>query len=160
MSLTMNYTGTLAIETCVTESCGMAFAIPAEFQQQKRRDHKGFYCPRGHSQYYPGESDLEKAERLRKQAIAQRDAAHASAGAARDQAAAAERSARATRGHLTRIRNKIANGVCPVAGCKRHFDNIQAHLTTQHPGWQGAAGGDEVAHVVATMVRDGEVDRG
>ena len=134
--LTMEYTGTLVIETCCHENCGMTFAMPDDFNKQKRRDHAYWYCPRGHSQHYTGESDLEAAKRRENQAHESERFAWTAAEAARDQAQAAQRSASALRGHLTRVRNKIANGVCPVPGCRRHFDNVQAHIASQHPDFR------------------------
>ena len=136
MSLTMEFTGTLVIETCCHETCGMTFAMPDAFHRQKRRDHTNWYCPRGHSQHYTGESDLEAAKRREAAARSRESAAWAAAGAARDQARAAQRSISALRGHLTRVRNKIANGVCPVPDCRRHFDNVQSHIATQHPDFR------------------------
>ena len=53
-----------------------------------------------------------------------------------DQLAAAERSARAYRGHLTRMRNRIAAGVCPVPGCRRTgLTQTLRHIASQHPEW-------------------------
>jgi hypothetical protein len=132
MAETLTYSGELTITRCW---CGIRVGIPAELYRQMQNDHKhAAFCPLGHEFVY-GKND---ADRLREQlATAKRQAefARASRDAAWDQARAAERSARAYRGHLTRLRNKIANGVCPVAGCRRHFDNVQAHIAGEHPAW-------------------------
>lgn len=135
MSLTMQYTGTLVIETCCHDDCQMTFAMPQDFVTQKRRDHKTWYCPRGHSHFYNGESDLERAKRL--QRAAQEDAAYAwtAVEAARDQARATARSNAALRGVITRARNKITAGVCPVGNCRRPFSNVREHIQHEHPGW-------------------------
>ena len=134
-ALTMDYTGTLTIVTCPSEDCVTTYAIPQRLETNRRRDHAVIYCPFGHTWHYPGESALEREKRLRAQAERNRDSAESRARAAHDQADAAERSARAYKGHLTRARNKIANGVCPVGDCRRHFDNVQAHIATEHPTW-------------------------
>jgi hypothetical protein len=47
------------VETCIHENCGVHFAVPKQFQDKRRKDHKTFYCPNGHPQYYPHKSDLE-----------------------------------------------------------------------------------------------------
>lgn len=135
MSNTMTYTGTLVLETCCHDTCLMSFAMPSDFKQARKRDHKMWYCPRGHGQYYTGESDLERAERLRKEAREREDYAWTAAEAARDQARAAARSNAALRGVITRARNKIAAGVCPVGNCRRPFSNVREHIQHQHPGW-------------------------
>ena len=58
----MTYNGTLAlefeVETCA--NCGMHFAVPLQYQKDRRRDHKSFYCPNGHSQHYSADNKVEK----------------------------------------------------------------------------------------------------
>lgn len=42
----------------------------------------------------------------------------------------------ARKGQITKMRNRIANGVCPVPGCKRSgFDNVASHIATVHPNF-------------------------
>lgn len=132
---TTTYTGELVIVQCGAVNCGVVFALSDNYVNARRADHATWYCPNGHARHYPGESELEKAKRLRKVAIEDANRAWTALGAANDQRRAAERSAAALRGHLTRARNKIANGVCPVGNCRRHFDNVQAHIATEHPTW-------------------------
>jgi hypothetical protein len=127
MTATMTYTGVLAIEECC--SCGISFAMPQDLMNALSRDHdRWFYCPQGHRQHYVGETDEQK---LRRQLEYSRNDAQWY----RDQLHASERSKAALKGHLTRARNKIANGVCPVGNCRRHFDNVQAHIASEHPTW-------------------------
>lgn len=132
MPNTMEYTGTLVVTSCW---CGINLAIPSSLHRKAQSDDEAvIFCPLGH-QFVYGKNE---ADRQRERADrAERDArlARASRDAARDQAAAAHRSAIAYKGHATRLRNKIANGVCPVAGCRRHFDNVQAHIEGKHPDW-------------------------
>lgn len=125
MSLTMPYAGTLAIEECC--NCHIAFAMPAEFMQQARGagPKVTFYCPRGHAQHYTVSEVQRLKDRLER--------AEARASAARDQADAAERSRRAYKGELTKVRKRIGNGVCPC--CNRHFANVERHMAGQHPGY-------------------------
>ena len=61
------------------------------------------------------------------------DSAETHRRAIQDQLDAERRSAAAYRGHLTRMRNRVARGVCPVAGCKRSFPELHAHVVTCHP---------------------------
>ena len=134
---TIEAVGTLVVEECC--NCGTLFAMSTAFQKRAlaSRGPNGvvFYCPKGHKQRYVGETDEQKA-------IRQRDQARQDAQFWSDQYSAASRDAEhqrrskaAIRGHLTRMRNKIANGVCPVSGCRRHFDNVQNHIRGEHPDW-------------------------
>lgn len=129
-------TKTVQFETIECPTCHLMYAVSQVWVTERRRDHKNFWCPNGHRGiHFSGESDLERAQRLQEQAERSARFARASATAARDQARAAERSAAAYKGHLTRARNRIRNGVCPVAGCRRHFDNVQAHIASEHPAF-------------------------
>lgn len=40
--------------------CHMAFAMTRDYKIQRLKDHKYFYCPKGHQQYYTGKSDEQK----------------------------------------------------------------------------------------------------
>jgi len=129
---TLTYTGTLDILNCGV--CQIPHAIPTELRNDRYENGGNWWCPNGHKLHFI----TTEAERLRKRVDAQRERAEWAETRAlsyRDQATAAERSARAYKGHLTRARNKIANGVCPVGNCRRHFDNVQAHIKSEHPDW-------------------------
>jgi hypothetical protein len=132
---TQTFTDTLVVVTCGATGCGQTFGMTEAFYRQVRDSHETWYCPSGHPRVYLGESAIEKERRLRQAAERQAGYARASRDAARDQAEAAERSARAYKGHATRLRNRIANGVCPVPSCRRSFENVRRHIAGQHPDW-------------------------
>lgn len=115
--------------------CGVLFGIEGGYDERRRKDHKSFFCPNGHSQAYVGPS---QAERERDAAVAERDAARALAERESRRRRNAEitaeherRSAAAHKGWATRIRNRIKNGVCPC--CNRSFANVRRHIETKHP---------------------------
>ncbi len=129
---TLAYTGTLVVEECC--ECHVMFAMPADLRKRaiEAGPKMSFYCPLGHQQHYTG----NETERLRSQLAREqvwRKNAETRERAARDQAAAAERSKRAYKGQLTRVRKRIGNGTCPC--CNRHFANVEAHMRGQHPGY-------------------------
>lgn len=130
--MTMTYTGTLTLVSCW---CGVHLAIPETLYREAFQNGTAVYCPLGHTFVWK-ESQVDRLTRELATAESQRKAARAALVATRDQRDAAERSNRAYRGWITRLRNKIAAGVCPVAGCHRHFENVQAHIATQHPEWR------------------------
>jgi hypothetical protein len=130
---TTTFTQTVTIITCA--NCAMPFGMTAEFVAQRREDHATFYCPRGHTQWWPEKSDLER-QKERADALAQEASlAWKNEQFWRDRARDERRSASAFKGHMTRIRNKIANGVCPVPGCRRNFTNVREHMATVHPDY-------------------------
>jgi len=53
------------VKACIT--CGVGYALPSDFIEDRREDHKSFYCPNGHKSYYPGKNEKEElAEKLEK----------------------------------------------------------------------------------------------
>lgn len=122
--------------TCDHEGCGITFAVPETWRAERRDDHKTFYCPNGHSRWFPtGTSDLEKANKRAEEAEQRVRWANNRADRIAMERDAVEYRRRAMKGQVTKLRNRIANGVCPVQGCRRPFANVKAHIETQHPDW-------------------------
>lgn len=120
----------LFVSDCAT--CGVIFAIPRTLEARRRQDGASFYCPNGHTLSFH-KTDLDR-ERERAELLQRRlDREETHRRAVQDQLDAERRSAAAYRGHLTRMRNRVARGVCPVAGCKRSFSELHAHVVTCHP---------------------------
>jgi len=117
-------TSVLVIEECC--NCHTRFAMTKELMEQRRQDHKLFYCPNGHGQHYTGESEAEKLRR-------QLRSAQTDADWYQDQLTASERSKAAIKGHLTRARNKLAKGQCPC--CDQVFGNVREHMKFKHPDY-------------------------
>lgn len=128
------FTVNLYVEECC--ACGMVFAMPSDWQQVRRRQRDTFHCPAGHAQHYTGKTpeqqQRERAEQAEAAAAAERRRATQAEEAARYQ----RRRVAALRGHLTRMRNRIAAGVCPVPGCQRTgLTQTLRHIRTKHPDW-------------------------
>ncbi len=115
------YTNVLDVIECC--SCHMDFAMQQNFKRDCKRDHRTFYCPAGHSNYYPGQSDVEKERQARIRAEAR-------AAQAEDRTEVARRQTAAAKGQVTKIKNRVKNGVCPF--CSRTFANLAAHMETKH----------------------------
>lgn len=125
---------TVALYVTSCPSCGVIYALTKDYQERRYADAKSFYCPNGHTSSW-SETEEKRLRRRAEWAEKQLGWAETSRDAARDQAQAAHHSARAYKGHLTRMRNRIAAGVCPVQSCRRNFANVKAHVTSQHPQW-------------------------
>ncbi len=109
-------------------NCGILFAITQELEERRRGDGKSFYCPNGHSMSYHG-STSEKLKKERDRSanlVARLDQERAR----RD---AAERSRAAVKGQLTKVKKRVANGVCPC--CNRSFSDLADHMATKHPDY-------------------------
>lgn len=114
-------------ESIECSSCGTPFAMSVDLNNSFLDDHKrSFYCPNGHAQHYIGETEAQRLRISLKIANDER----ARIAAERDQVAM---SLRATRGHVTRYRNRAASGECPF-GCGRRFAGLTEHIAKVHPG--------------------------
>ncbi|KJL49518.1 hypothetical protein RS84_00231 [Microbacterium hydrocarbonoxydans] len=121
---TQTYTGTLTIVEC--PACHMDFGVTPQFVEARRNDHKSFYCPTGHSMNYGQKSEAEMLrERLR---FTEGALTHT-----RDQLQMTEYQRRAQKGQNTRLKNRIAAGVCPC--CNRSFQDLRRHMAGQHPDY-------------------------
>lgn len=130
----------ITLEQIVCVSCGVVYGLSSKFARDRRDDHATFYCPNGHSQWYPGETEAEKlkkqlAESQKFLANAQKRVEWAEQGEknARERADRAQRSAASYRGKLTHVKKRVAAGCCPC--CRRNFQNLQRHMATQHPAY-------------------------
>lgn len=134
--------------------CSIQFAVPAalfeyyERSNERRPGSVSLHCPLGHAMIPAGQSASQKeAARLRDDLSRERqrlDQAQAEVVRQRDRSAGLERRLSAKKGQLTRIQNRIGNGVCPC--CNRYFANLHRHMTGQHPDWaEEAEGGGATA---------------
>lgn len=107
-------------------NCGISFGVPVGFYKQRRHDGVTWYCPNGHPRVFRGETEEAKLQRQLESARAHRDRLQA-------ENYHLENQRRAQKGATTRLKNRIAAGVCPC--CTRTFQNLERHMTSQHPGW-------------------------
>lgn len=124
-----------AIHVIECAACSIDFGIGDDFMARRREDHGTFYCPNGHVNYYPQDNE---AERLRKELDREKQRSENNAAYAtreRERRLAAERQRAAARGQVTKIKNRVAKGVCPC--CNRTFANVARHMASQHPDFAG-----------------------
>jgi len=127
MSYVRNTSVIITITGIDCSVCGMTYGLDEDFRQRRLSDGKTWWCPNGHTQHFVGETDEQKVKRLEKSL----DRANSATRAARDQADAAERRRRAMKGQVTRLKNKIAKGLCPV--CGQEFPEVRDHMANEHP---------------------------
>ena len=125
--------GQLVTEECCR--CGIVFAMPVEFKEQRLGDKASFYCPGGHGQHYT----TNEADRLRQQLENERRALSTT----QDLLNGERRSHAATKGQLTKTLNRIHEGVCPE--CNRTFKQLSRHMRSRHKG------ADEAQKLAAEM---------
>lgn len=140
---------TLVVVECY--SCKIKYAIPHSLNESALAypgdQNQGWKlcCPLGHTWWYTGkniEQDLAAERRLRREQEQQLQIERRRAGrlaAERDQAKA---EARGQKSRGTRFKNerdkerkRVSAGMCPVPGCRRHLQNLERHIKSQHPDY-------------------------
>ena len=114
-------------------NCKMLFAVPEEIDNRWIENGKTFYCPQGHAQSY-SESKVQKLEKQLKNARQRTEWAERDALEVREKNEHLRHTVRAEKGAKTKLKKRIANGVCPC--CKRSFQNLARHMKLQHKGYE------------------------
>lgn len=125
---TLTYTNSLEVTSC--GSCAIDFAMPGEKLTRHRCDGTEFWCPNGHRLTFKQTREQELREKLER-AEKQLEYARTSRKSWQDQAETAERRRSAQVGVTTKLRKRVANGVCPC--CNRSFVDLHKHMSGQHP---------------------------
>jgi hypothetical protein len=126
MPETLRYTGSLTICSCW---CGIRMAVPDDlYKHAQRGNGRNIYCPLGHSFIFSDndEKRLAQAQQEAKRARLREEAT-------RELLEHETNSHRATRGHVTRLKKRVAAGVCPC--CNRSFKDLARHMQGQHPDY-------------------------
>lgn len=129
------------IEATECGVCGVIFGLGAAFKKKRLDDSRWFFCPNGHEIHWTGQSEADKLRKQLQNVREQKDDLYESLTAARQLARTELRRAAAYRGHATRLRNRIAQGLCP-AGCDQAFPDVEQHIATEHPDFKLPGAGD------------------
>jgi hypothetical protein len=126
---------TVTIHTLQCAACAMTFGVPRRFEEDRRKDHKQFYCPAGHINVFHDESEEEKMRR-------ERDIARQQVARAEEEAARARRKAVNAERETKRLKKRAAAGTCPC--CQRTVIQMARHMKTKHPEFIA----EEISNVV------------
>lgn len=119
--------------------CKCEVWIPDDlYAAAKRSENIGFHCAYGHSLVFKeGETEADKLRRERDRLAQQIAYKDDEIKRQREQREAAERRLSATKGVVTKIKNRVGNGVCPC--CNRTFGNLARHMMNEHPHFSAEA---------------------
>jgi predicted RNA-binding Zn-ribbon protein involved in translation (DUF1610 family) len=120
-------------------SCFLEFAIPWSLNDAfyRTRETDKLYCPScGETMVPTGKSEAEKLRDELTREKHRTEQARADAEYQSGQRAVAERRARAARGQVTKVKNRLKHGACPF--CHRTFAVLADHMKSKHP-WCGEA---------------------
>ena len=113
-------------------SCGIPYGLPVNFQERRLSDGGGWYCPNGHSTAFT-DSNEDKQRKRADRAEVELERARKQRETAKVEAAHQRHVAAGHKAHATKIRRRIAAGVCPW--CNRTFSNARMtrHIGSKHP---------------------------
>ena len=107
--------------------CSGTYAINERYRENRERDGDGWHCPYCRVGWgYWGNGKIEKLEKELKAVRKRKEWAE-------QEAKNAENRRRAEKAAKTRIKNRIANGVCPC--CNRSFKDLHRHMQSKHPDY-------------------------
>lgn len=127
---------TVTITTLNCWKCACVFGINEATREARVEDHEAFYCTNGHANYYNGETAKQRAEKAAQRAQELLAQERERTTELRERVARKERQLSAAAGRITRIKNRVAAGVCPC--CNRTFENLARHMKGQHPDFTHA----------------------
>ena len=117
--------------------CGGTYAINERYRAQKQQKGGYWTCPYCKCSW--GFGDQSENARLKRELEAERKRTQWAQQEARNQRSRADHAEyreRAQKAAKTRIKNRVANGVCPC--CNRTFQDLAAHMKTNHPDYAGS----------------------
>ena len=123
-------TTTVVITAMQCPACGVHYGLDEDFRQRALEDsNRNWYCTNGHSIIFT-ESDADRERKAREEAERRLESERGWSRRLSDRLANTERSLSATKGQVTKLRNRAKNGVC--AFCHRHFENVERHMKSKH----------------------------
>jgi hypothetical protein len=111
--------------------CAVEFGVQRSLADRRKREGKVIHCPACGKPMGWGESEEDKLAKQLAAAKRETQRLQGTVTHLRDQRDAFERSNRGLRAAGTRLRKRVANGVCPC--CKRTFADLGRHMAGQHP---------------------------
>ncbi len=118
--------------------CGGHYAISERFRRKKYEDSGFWVCPYCRTEWgYPrGETLVDSLKKQLEQQKRSTQWAKDDADWQAKERKAVERRLTAAKGQQTKLKKRIAAGVCPC--CHRTFKQLSAHMAQKHPDFAAA----------------------
>ena len=109
--------------------CGGTYAINERYREQKQEEGGSWHCPYCRVSWGFRGNEVTRLKKKLACSIAAHDQTKA-------ELRETEMRRRGEKAAKTKIKNRIAAGVCPC--CNRTFQNLARHMKGQHPGYADA----------------------
>ena len=122
------------LESHTCGRCGGVYALTTKYVRMKRQDGGYWNCPYCKCLWGYGESEVDrlKKEIEHKDNYIKREQIRTNT--ARTEAQHFKNVARAEKGAKTKLKKRVAAGVCPC--CNRAFKQLAAHMKNMHPKYK------------------------
>lgn len=125
---TLNFTETLTIKTCPV--CSIRYAAPESMFVRIKERGGEWHCPNGHTLVF-NETEVQRLTKALESEKRSSECKDNRIKSLNNSLANTENRLRATKAAKTRMKNRIAAGVCSC--CNRTFQNLASHMKGQHP---------------------------
>ncbi len=127
LTFQQSFTETFTVVTCY--SCALPFGIPSQLYKRAVTDASGsIFCPACGKSSCWQESDAQRKIKQLETKLQWEASQSARLMQSRDEVS---KQLIATKGVVTKLRKRVAAGVCPC--CGRTFKQLSAHMTQKHP---------------------------
>lgn len=109
--------------------CGLPVTVPKNLYNEAQRNGKEIFCPVGH-EFVFSNTEVERLKKEVTQLTDARDRALRQRDDAQRETRAEAKAHSATKGQLTRVKNRADRGVCQH--CHRSFANVERHVRKMH----------------------------
>jgi hypothetical protein len=111
--------------------CGVPFTLEKDYERRRREDHSSFYCPSGHSNFFPAKSDVEQLRHELNIANSNSAALREQLEIRKEDVRKMERKLIARKGQVTKYKNQAQKGKCLY--CEHQFPDLEKHMKDKHP---------------------------
>jgi len=139
-TFTRSVNETFHVVSCYT--CGVNFGINGEVYTRAVENKEGsVYCPVcSKGMHWTGKTEVENVRERMQRKI---DTTKRHNRYLEEKVDRTEKSLRATKGVVTKIKKRVGNGICPC--CNRSFKNLHRHMESKHPGFKETIHGIETS---------------
>ena len=122
------------LESMSCGECGGSYALSAKYIAQRRQNGGYWNCPYCKCSWGYGESEVDRLKKEVSEKENQINREQIRTRTAREDAQHQKNKLRAEKGAKTKLKKRIAAGVCPC--CNRTFKQLANHMKNQHPEYK------------------------
>ena len=125
------------LETVHCGTCGGVYALGKRYIEKKYEEGGYWTCPYCGSSWGYGQSEMSRLKKRLENSESGLKSERNKLAAEKARHDQTKMSLRGQKAAKSRIKNRIAKGVCPC--CNRYFENLHSHIEKKHPNYNSPA---------------------